>query len=202
MMQICRVFVVLCLSVSVPAFANVIYTYTGNNFDTFLDDTPPAGAYTNSMRVTGSFELAAPLPAGLPLTAITPLSFSFSDGRLTRDNTNSPAIINVGTDLSGSINAWSIMLRSPFILIIQQGEQTHNIVTESAASALTRDQGHMVECITHLTPTSCVVGIDDGIRRDSPGVWSVPAGDVPEAATLALLGLGLAGLGWSRRRLQ
>jgi hypothetical protein len=30
--------------------------------------------------------------------------------------------------------------------------------------------------------------------------WTVPIGDVPAPATLALFGLGLAGLGWSRRK--
>ena len=74
-----------------PAKALVIYSYTGNNFDTIDDFTPPAGSYDTSMSVSGSFTLAALLPSLFPVTDIRAdvLSYSFSDGRQTLDDGNS-----------------------------------------------------------------------------------------------------------------
>jgi hypothetical protein len=50
------------------------YTYTGNNFlaSSILDATPPAGAYTATMQVSGDFTLATPLPPNLPVLPLTP----------------------------------------------------------------------------------------------------------------------------------
>ena len=60
-----------------PVYADsYTYTYTGNDY-TFAQ--PP---YTTSMNVTGSFTLANPLPANLPVGDITALttSWQFNDG--------------------------------------------------------------------------------------------------------------------------
>jgi len=60
-----------------------IYTYSGNPFDSFLDDDPkPADSYDNTMRITGSFTLPAPLASGLTAEDIAAqvIAFSFSTG--------------------------------------------------------------------------------------------------------------------------
>src|SRR5262245_53389470 len=54
--------------------ADTIYSYTGNHF------TMAASPYTTNDFISGSFDLATPLGNNVPLTAITPTSFSFSDG--------------------------------------------------------------------------------------------------------------------------
>ena len=52
----------------------ITYTYTGNPF------TTASGTYTTSDFVSGMLTLAGPLAANMPLTPVTPIAFSFSDG--------------------------------------------------------------------------------------------------------------------------
>ena len=50
------------------------YVYTGNPF------TNVSGRYTTSDFVSGMLTLAGPLAANMPLTIVSPIAFSFSDG--------------------------------------------------------------------------------------------------------------------------
>ena len=61
------------------ARAVTVYSYTGNLFATITDNTPPAGTYDNTMRLTGWFSIAQPLLPNLSLVDITSdvLDFSF-----------------------------------------------------------------------------------------------------------------------------
>jgi hypothetical protein len=97
--------------------AATIYTYTGANFTSFgiLDSTPlPAGTYTTSMNVTGSFTLQDPLLQNLSNANITAdiLSFSFFDGRNTITKADATAFtFFVNTDALANISAWGIFVR-------------------------------------------------------------------------------------------
>jgi hypothetical protein len=84
------------------------YTYTGNDFQSA---TSP---YTLSDFVSGFFTLASPLGDSLALGAITPTSYSFSDGVQTFSSASPPSGVTfkVGTDASGNIDAWVIDLQS------------------------------------------------------------------------------------------
>ena len=82
LLPIFRAFAVLCLSASsLLAHANVMYTYTGNNYNNIvLDETPPAGAtFNTSQRVTGSLTFSS-LLADMALGDVSPVAFSFSNG--------------------------------------------------------------------------------------------------------------------------
>jgi hypothetical protein len=97
---------VCILAVSVGAAeADTIYTYTGNPF------TSAASPYTTNDFVSGSFDLATPLGNNFPLTTISPISFSFSDGVQTITNTTPGLQIQffqVQTDSSGVPDFWRI----------------------------------------------------------------------------------------------
>ena len=74
------------LSVAYPASVQAVpttYKYTGNPF-TFI----VGSSYTTSDYVSGILTLAAPLASNMPLTSVTPIAFSFSDGVQTRTNLN------------------------------------------------------------------------------------------------------------------
>ena len=68
---------VAALSLAYPASVQAVpttYVYTGNPF------TIVSGPYSTSDFVTAMVTLASPLPANMPLTQVTPLAFSLSDG--------------------------------------------------------------------------------------------------------------------------
>jgi len=73
--------VVLILGLSAPAWADVIYTYTGNPF------TSVRAPYTTSDSVTATMILTNPLAPGLSLSDVTPnlVALSMSDGVQTLD---------------------------------------------------------------------------------------------------------------------
>ncbi len=96
------------------------YQYVGNTFQNSEILPPPITEYgrtvnwtpyTTSDRVTLTFTLAAPLPAGLVLTDITSqiLSFSISDGVNTIYSPSTPYIAKVATDASGTITQWEFV---------------------------------------------------------------------------------------------
>lgn len=104
--------VTLFLLAGAASAQTTTYTYTGSPYTTAL---PP---YALGGQLTGSFTVASPLPAFLPLTDITPslAAMSFNDTVATRTLANSfVCSFNVATDGAGNITQWQITLRqSPF----------------------------------------------------------------------------------------
>ena len=116
------VLVALALLVASVAVAQpTTYTYTGDPY------TAATAPYVVGGQLTGSFTVANPLPAFLPLTDITPslTALPFNDGVETRTLANS-FICNfqVATDGVGNITRWEILLRrSPY----NPGDPHHSI---------------------------------------------------------------------------
>jgi hypothetical protein len=116
------VFVALTLLIATAAIAQTTtYTYTGDPY------TVATAPYVVGGQLTGSFTVASPLPAFLPLTNITPslTALSFNDGVATRTLANSfLCSFQVATDGAGNITRWQITLRqSPY----SPGNPQHSI---------------------------------------------------------------------------
>ncbi len=181
------------LGVATSAWASTIYSYTGNNFNQITNDIwlPVPGEYTTAMYVSGWFEVADPIAANESNMFITPLSYSFSDGRNTYTNLDSvlstsadPDKFIVSTDGAGQIFNWSIGVES---------FGTGNLWTRNFALAV-YDYG-AVEPNWFSSTTQR----DNAIVYDNPGVWTSTS-SVPEPSTLLLLGSGMVGLAMTRIR--
>jgi hypothetical protein len=92
-----------------------VYNFTGSNFTQIYG--PP---YTTSDHVIGSITLTAPLAHQRPLSSVYGMvhDLTFDDGHQIRSWVSGQAFpdtflcdIQLGTDLNGNINAWSIWLR-------------------------------------------------------------------------------------------
>jgi hypothetical protein len=186
-------FVFLLLMIASNAQATSIYQYTGNPFDTFIDNGIPSGSYTTDMRVTGSFTVSEPLAANLPLgTDISGLVLeaSLNDGRQTwtpADSLNIP-ILEVGTDALANITTWSVSFGSTIFisnLFVVSGIET------ISTPLSTTDGGANFLDIGNLTPS---VG-DAAQVTSNPGMWTL----IPEPSTALLLSIGLLGLAKRRR---
>jgi hypothetical protein len=103
----------LALMASVPSRADVVYTYTGNPFDTYSGHTCSVHCY-----VSGSFTVAAPLGSNLPSsTVITPESFSLTTEGITLTESNAVDLnLLVGTGPSGTIDAWNFVAIGPSLI--------------------------------------------------------------------------------------
>lgn len=156
-----------------PTKANVVYTYTGNNF-TF--HTSP---YTATDHVSIELEFLSALAPNLPLGAVAPVSFSFNDGHQTITSTVFGELFLVSTNPSGAISEWDLAGCGNIGCV-------HVVLSRNIVGNV-RDDGQLVP-----------QGASEGIVDNNPGVWTVSV--VPEPSTMAITAVGLAGLGWCRRR--
>lgn len=187
-LRLAVLFVLLSLCV-LPAFADTIYTYSGNNYDTYSN-----AASFHPTGLSGSFILASPLGANLSMASIDPLSFSFTDGGFTLTNSTlySTAQFLFSTDSLGNITAWSISLAmvppgSPIFL----HECAPQPVTNGSAYMMSSVSGtaDSSSCMHGDDSTGQVVFVTDTASVKTTGSWT--ATPVPEPATVLLFGTGV-----------
>jgi len=148
------------------------YDYFGNGF------TQVTAPYTNSDAVQIQLTLAGPLGFNLNDASETMTSFSFADGTQTiTGGTANSAFAQFSTDASGAITGWFVDAKGPGSTEIL-----------SASLSFMADKGQI---------NSSQYGSTEG----APGEWRLAnVSTVPEPATMLLLGLGVAGIGFVRRR--
>jgi len=172
------------------AYADTVYTYTGNSFTTVQ------APYTTSDFISGSFTVAAPLAANIPFAFanVTPLAYSFSDGLFTYTDKTSPAldsvVFSLSTNATGAINTWNITVGD----FLSADTNVFGIRSFNLGGLASSDFGT-------LTIDGSLVR---GSNTQSPGaawvVSTVTPSSVPEPSSLMMMGTGIVTMFGAFRR--
>src|SRR5450432_3499664 len=162
--------------------APTTYNYTGNDFNSV------SFPYTTSDSVTGSITLSGPLANNITVfNAITPLSFSFSDGISGETVTNTtPAVgssFSFKTDGSGNITQWQALVDITSVF-------NFSISTFNAPGG-----SGVIDSAQHSG------GTESGQITNSPGTWSVQPAPEPGTCTLMFAGLAVLAVAARRRKM-
>ena len=194
------------------ASAGVIYTYTGNAYTEFFQNSTTA--YSAGSKITGWIELASALGSSLSGLSLTPISFSFFDGLNTYTQTNSTnaslLFDQFSTDASGNIVNWNVRIHDQSDW--GPGGTDAAIDFRNLLGSIF-DQAQFYNCSSLSAPNQCnnilpAFGgsFSQGISRTA-GLWTSPprVESVPEPSALAVIGavlLSLFGFGMMRRRTE
>ncbi|MGH9510709.1 MAG: hypothetical protein ACRD2U_01090 [Terriglobales bacterium] len=202
LVSFCFLAFVLCLLGAVPALADTVYTYSGNPFSNF-SGTDACSAGIGECSLQGWFAVASPLAADLTNAAITPESFSFTDGGVTITNLTvnpdpaGPPVFDISTGPDGDISSWLIGFNNATYPQVY-GAQYTAICTSSNGPQSCLGPGFTAGDSTDIGVS--FVGGTPGMASvaNNPGTWTVP-----EPSSFLMIGSEmLAALGMlSRKRL-
>jgi hypothetical protein len=150
------------------ANADVVYTYTGNDFNSF---STPALPYTTSDFVTLTLTLSAPLADNLNNVSVTPISFTILDGVDSLNQVTAPPLLldtfQFSTSSNGTITGWDInVVRSPSI-----SDQAISTIASTDPSLNATDMGMCFICDLGKAPGTYIAS---GTANESRGNWAVP----------------------------
>jgi hypothetical protein len=150
------------------AHAQTTYTYTGNDFTTFVGLTCPSDC-----SIDGSFTVSSPLGPGTTTTKVTPTAFDFyistaDSPTWTNLNGASAGPFSVTTNATGLIISWDIAFYS-------SGHVYPIFVTSYG------DSGNTDQFTYGLNPP--MTSYIDGLNTDDPGTWTM----TPEPSSLILM---------------
>jgi hypothetical protein len=176
----------------------VTYYYNGQDFTYLATAGGEPQVYTDNDRVSGEFTLSAPLADNMPLTSISPTSFSFSDDVQTISNLSSNfsfEVFEVETNATGAIVEWDIFLQTT-------NNGASNTVETYDSGGFAEDVGD-VDAVSIGPAQFYAEGLnitDNG--STSAGTWFAnppPLPTAPEPPGLMLLATGLLGATALRR---
>jgi hypothetical protein len=172
--------------------ADITYIYTGNPFTTAVSP------YTTNDFISGSFDLATPLGNNVPLTPITPTSFSFFDGVQTYLSTtpHDVSAFSIQTDASGIPSNWNILLTFPPNAPI---EMFSNFVTRNLSLVPDPLPARVTDGVQTVTPSMPLPGVF-AFNTFSPGTWVVVPGPTIGSGLTGIILAGGGLLAWWRWR--
>lgn len=188
----------LALFIALPTVsraAPITFVYSGNNFNAFSNAPFPVGAtFSASNRVTGILTFNAGL-ADQALGAVTPDTWSFTDGFSTFTQASILDFASIRLEVSGgAVTAWSIGLLDQFLNFGDPiGKQSRGLQTVNAIGTGQFDDGVFRQMVS-----SAFYQEDRGSITGAPGTWTA-AVPVPEPGTLVLFATGLLTAGVWRR---
>jgi len=190
--------VVTVLPSALAANAEVVYTYTGNNYN-----YAPYGGYDTTMRLTGSFTLDKALGSNLNGLPVALASFEFNDGINTiTDSTAAYQVFRFWTNSIGEITNWVVELRT----VVSSSSLPLNGIGVFMRTDGSRDSGSVYQRTAGAPGDSWGYQLINYAYIEShPGMWTVEqVTPVPEPSTWAMMILGFAGVGYMayRRRNQ
>lgn len=187
--------IILILMPFVTIAAPVVYTYTGNSFDTFIDSPLPTGSYdtTNYLEI-----ILTTVDGYLPDMSsgdITPYldSWFITDGRTILTNSDNTRFVFIGAQVdSGEITEWSFVFE-------HNNSNSDPTFDPTLPGARMTSNGLLGDSATLIHWFGTSYSRDKG-TFSSVGAWEVRGNVIPEPTTMLLFGTGIAGLAAVGRR--